>query len=502
MELSFLPSVLSRLTVIATAVCIAFTHGDGGESMSAELTWEHIDSEVFWDLYGRMQPPPIEPGSIEELERAWEDAERRAGTAEIEERLRRARRQWQYLSEELDRELDLVERQADRDATIRSIATFFSLAATLADAAASIQVLLKDPVGKFSKPSDFGNQADAPDGSVRLEERVKRTIKINIDGEWKEIGVERILREVIVQPSGTDGRAVASPIGRRIVDSLNRAAERLPPIACNSEFEGCFSVSHGTGISGGSVESYADEVIIVSPPHREPTHTETMVFDLLKPMIRPGTSFGVDLLPIAGQVKSIVELLTGTDPITGDRVNRAFASIGLLPGVKAAGKSIKPIMKAAIKTLDKVPPKRARVYTRVALGSWVFRKHFAGKIEGDYPLAVIQREFADEIGARSRVVRFSKNTAEKQRMNHSDLVPNDYARVQRIFDEGKVFRRRNDDRHLVGFLTDESGRIWRAVVKRTKNSEIYLKTFHKAQPRDLTRAEARLKIIKHGTQSN
>lgn len=51
----------------------------------------------------------------------------------------------------------------------------------------------------------------------------------------------------------------------------------------------------------------------------------------------------VDVVPVAGTVKSVVETVTGKDPITGEPVNRAVAAAGigasLIPGGKAALKT-------------------------------------------------------------------------------------------------------------------------------------------------------------------
>ena len=42
----------------------------------------------------------------------------------------------------------------------------------------------------------------------------------------------------------------------------------------------------------------------------------------------------------------------------------------------------------------------------------------------------------------------------------------------------------------------EDGQLWRAVLKATRDrSEIYLVTFHRAQPDDLARARNRLQRI-------
>ena len=90
-------------------------------------------------------------------------------------------------------------------------------------------------------------------------------------------------------------------------------------------------------------------------------------------------------------------------------------------------------------------------------------------------------------------MRLSGETAAKQRRVHPDLKPDDYALVQRILDEGELFR--TDDRRMVGFV-EADGRLWRASIKSTDDgSETYLATLHRARERDLRSAERRYKRI-------
>ena len=99
------------------------------------------------------------------------------------------------------------------------------------------------------------------------------------------------------------------------------------------------------------------------------------------------------------------------------------------------------------------------------------------------------------IGGRSRTVRLSPETAAKQSRHHPDLVPKDYARVQRILDEGELFRDGRSPRVAVGFL-EEGNRLWRTAVKATRDgASTYLLTLHRAQPSALRRARERLKKI-------
>ena len=106
-----------------------------------------------------------------------------------------------------------------------------------------------------------------------------------------------------------------------------------------------------------------------------------------------------------------------------------------------------------------------------------------------WPIASAPDHVLDAIGARSSTVRLSPWTARKQRRRHPDLQPDDYARVQHILDRGEAFLQ---DKGRVMIYLEDDGRLWRAVVKTTKDrSETYLVTLHKAQPRDLDTARHR-----------
>ena len=86
-------------------------------------------------------------------------------------------------------------------------------------------------------------------------------------------------------------------------------------------------------------------------------------------------------------------------------------------------------------------------------------------------------------------------TAGKQRGHHPDIAATDYARLQRLLDEGEPFRDRYSPRAATAFL-EEDGRLWRAAVKATEDGarRPTLATLHKAQPDDLARARKRRRI--------
>ena len=108
-------------------------------------------------------------------------------------------------------------------------------------------------------------------------------------------------------------------------------------------------------------------------------------------------------------------------------------------------------------------------------------------------MAVLSAAVLNAIGGKSKTVRLSGETAAKQTVNHHDLSPQDYARVQRLLDGGELFVK--DDRRAYAFL-EEDGRLWRAVVKVTEDgSETFLVTYHRAQHYDLPAARRTMKVL-------
>ena len=153
-----------------------------------------------------------------------------------------------------------------------------------------------------------------------------------------------------------------------------------------------------------------------------------------------------------------------------------------------------------IQRIDAAPPAMARAAVGAPWRAERFRRFVAGRgpeaeRAGDWPIAIAGEAVLAAIAARSRTVRLSDGTAEKQRGSHRDITPTDYARVQRILDEGEWFRDRHSPRHAIAFI-EMDGRPWRAVVKATRDgSETYLQTLHKAKPDDLARARRSLRRI-------
>ena len=170
----------------------------------------------------------------------------------------------------------------------------------------------------------------------------------------------------------------------------------------------------------------------------------------------------------------------------------ARVAVGIDPGFTHNVGRIDPGKAAAdrlVAKIDAAPEALARVAIGTPWQTPLFARHLAGATQADWPVAILPEAVLSAIGARSRTVRLSGETAAKQTVRHPDLAPADYARIQRIFEEGEVFV--SDDRRIYAFV-QEDDRLWRAVIKATRDgSETYLASLHRAQPHNLDAARRR-----------
>ena len=87
----------------------------------------------------------------------------------------------------------------------------------------------------------------------------------------------------------------------------------------------------------------------------------------------------------------------------------------------------------------------------------------------------------------TRVVRLSAESAVKQAARHSELRISDYRLLPELIEEGEIFKSRRDN-HLQ-FFRRFNDRWYHAVVKQTRNNELFLVSFRKAKRRDRDAAE-------------
>lgn len=134
--------------------------------------------------------------------------------------------------------------------------------------------------------------------------------------------------------------------------------------------------------------------------------------------------------------------------------------------------------------LDAASPAFARAAAVDMARSWRAQRIHEGSAPGQVPVAMLSREAADRLGAKTRVVRYSAETAAKERAKHGEAVLDVLAETQSAFDGPDVFR---DESGTVAFRSI-SGKVWRIVAKATQDGEeIYVTSFHRSNESQLER---------------
>ncbi|EGJ49040.1 phage minor head protein [Desulfocurvibacter africanus] len=114
---------------------------------------------------------------------------------------------------------------------------------------------------------------------------------------------------------------------------------------------------------------------------------------------------------------------------------------------------------------------------------------------GEFPLAVIQDADASRIGASAHVVRFSRDSWEKQNREHPELEPQEYAAVQDAVEQGRAVK--DGERSLVYLLEDATGYV--AVVKATLSGKaLFLTSFRRLSRDAVKRDETTRRLLRRG----
>ncbi len=174
-------------------------------------------------------------------------------------------------------------------------------------------------------------------------------------------------------------------------------------------------------------------------------------------------------------------------------------NVGAQAGGAPAG-VVKDPLERAISRMDAAPdlaPAVAQDFIE-GEGGRAFGLHLAGKSAGDWPVAALGDDIARTMGIKSRAVRLSAETAAKQSKRHPDLGAKDYARVQRMLNEGRAFQAADSDRALIAFL-EEDKKLWRASVRASEDGRTtHLTSLRRAAADELEAAERELAEIVDG----
>ena len=357
-----MPYLLVILLFVSTIIA-------SGVSVAKPATYEGADLDKAAQILSQHTPPEISRKVISELQ-DWIDAEKKSRKTQlIVNRLEDLQEEWRTASERMDQELQKVVKQAKRDSVFRAWAGFFRFVATTAEQVAALKALH----GK-SRPKTQGDaQADdlsaAPSpgkGDVMEVERGKKDIFREKGGQWQrteshEFIYRHIYRsEGVGKPTGTgtsDGSggsvgSIVQGMGNTATAYLQKLAEAGVVPYCSDKWEGCALVKEGGD------DSWQPPGVLAEIPYgdleRPPTEEEKHLYRSFRENISKygplGASIGADMTPGVGDVKGVVEGVTGKDAITGEKIGWVWRIMGAVPAVGArlkAGKNIAKVLKTA-----------------------------------------------------------------------------------------------------------------------------------------------------------
>jgi len=144
--------------------------------------------------------------------------------------------------------------------------------------------------------------------------------------------------------------------------------------------------------------------------------------------------------------------------------------------------------------LEARPWQLARSNVQELVHSPIFTDFFAGKLRGEFPIAVLPAADQALLGAETATVLLSQHSLSAHLASHPEITRQDYLKIQTILETGEVYRQ--GEERLV-YLTI-AGVIYRAALKRTadgkKNYFLTLfKTDEKAANKEIRNKSERIR---------
>ncbi len=219
---------------------------------------------------------------------------------------------------------------------------------------------------------------------------------------------------------------------------------------------------------------------MTTPPRRKPRTGENRL-DPDDPRSRPSS-------PERGAGQSLIEHLEERLRCADDaRVRAAVRSIVESPILEE--------FRARVAAYDRDHPEARKGEGPVAIPQREIRARI-----GEIPVGVLTRRArtalkcpTDAESTLSPIVRLSAETALKQ-LKHSDpglkrpLTNDDYRLLPGVIEHGEMLSITD---HELAFFLEVKGEWYAAVVKRTEDHRVYLKTFHRTKDRDRHAARRR-----------
>jgi hypothetical protein len=93
------------------------------------------------------------------------------------------------------------------------------------------------------------------------------------------------------------------------------------------------------------------------------------------------------------------------------------------------------------------------------------------------PVAALSSDISERLGAQTTIVGISRETVDKQLLNHPEILAEDYSELADVLVSGKVVTQAETHLAFVG----RSDLPWIAIIKRTRDgNELFLQSFYRA----------------------
>jgi len=121
------------------------------------------------------------------------------------------------------------------------------------------------------------------------------------------------------------------------------------------------------------------------------------------------------------------------------------------------------LLRAVIAKQDQADWHLARDHVAKMVGADLFTRFFNGKMDGEFPVAVLSPTEKALLGAETQTVLLSRESVDEHLKKHPEILLEDYTLVQFIIDQGDIYKQGNT--RLI--FIRQNGVTYRAVLKRS-----------------------------------
>ena len=137
----------------------------------------------------------------------------------------------------------------------------------------------------------------------------------------------------------------------------------------------------------------------------------------------------------------------------------------------------------------------AKQWVKGGLTGKDFKGFMDQEVNGNFPVAVLDQEYQDLIGAKTKVVNFSDESRDKNITNHPELTINDYINLPTSISDANVIIQKGDQ-NLIFIKKDN--KIYFSVIKSTESGdELYLTSFRLSNEKDMKNEMGKGSVIKN-----